>query len=57
MKNIITINKLRHFFNIEFICGCGIKNYSLEDWKCHFKYRGFKRGLRHLLFTKIVRGV
>jgi len=38
---------------IQFRCGCGLVNYTLEDWLCHFKYRGFRRGIRHLLLTKV----
>ena len=38
---------------IQFRCGCGSVNYNREDWLSHFKYRGFWRGLRHLLYTRI----
>ena len=36
-----------------FKCGCGDYNYNWNDWFCHFKFRGFKRGLKNLLLTKI----
>ena len=41
---------------ISFVCGCGLENYNFEDWLCHFRHRGFKRGLALLLTTKIVLG-
>lgn len=36
-----------------FKCGCGLYNYNLNDWLCHFKRRGFICGMRNLLSTKI----
>jgi len=39
---------------IDFVCGCGVKNYNLEDWVCHFRSRGFWRGIRNLMLTKVV---
>ena len=36
-----------------FKCGCGGYNYNWNDWTCHFKYRGFIRGMKHLLNTQI----
>ena len=41
---------------LSFVCGCGLANYNIEDWLCHFKSRGWKRGLVLLLTTKIVAG-
>lgn len=38
---------------LHFKCGCGVYNYNFQDWISHFKYQGFKRGMRHLLLTKI----
>lgn len=34
-------------------CGCGDINFNREDWLCHFRHRGFWRGMRHLLMTRI----
>ena len=38
---------------IRFRCGCGLINHDWCDWTCHFKYRGFKYGLKRLFNTKI----
>ncbi len=38
---------------IYFKCGCGQYNFCFNDWICHFKSQGFKRGLYLLLKTKI----
>jgi len=38
---------------IEFVCGCGMKNYNLNDWLCHFQHNGFWCGMRNLLLTCI----
>lgn len=35
------------------ICGCGGQIFSRYDLICHFKERGFWRGMRHLLHTRI----
>ena len=36
-----------------FKCGCGAYNYTFKDWICHFKDRGFKRGMYLFLKTSI----
>lgn len=38
---------------IQFRCGCGAINYNFQDWISHFKYRGFRSGIRNLLLTRI----
>jgi hypothetical protein len=40
---------------LRFVCGCGLENYCLEDWLCHFRHRGVWRGLVLLLKTRIER--
>jgi len=42
--------------NVHLVCGCGEEIYNLEDIICHFRYRGFKRGLVLFLKSKIVFG-
>lgn len=36
-----------------FRCGCGQYNYVPSDWIAHFRYRGFRAGLRNLLKTRV----
>lgn len=38
---------------IHFVCGCGLENYSWNDWIAHFKYRGWRSGMKNLLKTRI----
>jgi len=38
----------------KFKCGCGIYNHNWNDWICHFKYNGFKVGVKRFLQTRIV---
>jgi hypothetical protein len=35
------------------VCGCGSRNYNLNDWTCHFKQKGFLNGMKNLLLTEI----
>jgi hypothetical protein len=37
---------------IKWRCGCGMHNYNWQDWISHFKYRGWRSGLRNLLKTR-----
>lgn len=34
-------------------CKCGLENYNLQDWLCHFKAGGFLKGMKFLLLTRI----
>ena len=54
-RNSIIYKRIFPLFGfIHFICGCGAENYNLEDILCHFRARGFRRGMKLLLNTRIV---
>lgn len=38
---------------INFKCGCGVYNYSWQDWISHFKYGSWRNGFKNLLKTRI----